>query len=372
MSDMKPEETRECIVEIGISTDANQVALLKALLESLAEADRQAAAQAAVEKAMPCLKEEDGDIEKMLLADTQSCIHQLSTWQTGEPAENIFKVRDQAPVAAIRAKLTQLRARAYFLEQSTEKTPLDCKGKKDAKGTLINDDIANETRIVEIYRCIGTLATAENISPDLEERLTILRSKARVLERLEAEDRSEAAKKVEQQGEIALRDGSALRCGVTTTLIKLQATRRASDRARLREYEFGLAKLPLDLGFQFSYRPNLFPWRIKISDSEGFQLISIGGTLAVKMDDQISSQSEITVGVIGSFFDESVSLGIGFDLYRGIPVLGSDGVTSGAGTAPTGLLAWAWSRHGELTPENLSLLLTVNLSKLAAGGGSVK
>jgi hypothetical protein len=180
---------------------------------------------------------------------------------------------------------------------------------------------------------------------------------------------AEAAKKA---GEVAvdLSSGS-LSYGVTTTLLRLQSSRRASDPARVRDYQMGIEKLPLDLGFQFSYRPRQRPYRLDTTDGAGFQMISVGGMLSVTMNPQIASQAEVILGFVLSFFNESVSLGLGFDLYRGVPVRGADGA-AGTGTASTGLLGWACSKQGEITPENFSLLLTFNVSKIAGSVGGDK
>ena len=63
-------------------------------------------------------------------------------------------------------------------------------------------------------------------------------------------------------------------------------------------------------------------------------------------------------------FEDTLGLGFGFDLYRGIPVQGPDG-ESGGSTVPTGLLAWAFAREGEITPENAFVVLTINLASIA-------
>jgi hypothetical protein len=177
------------------------------------------------------------------------------------------------------------------------------------------------------------------------------------------------AEEKEGDEEVDLRSGT-VRYGVTTTLLRLQSSRRASDPARARDYQLGIEKLPLDLGFQFSYRPKQSPYRLKTKDGAGFQMISVGGMLSVTMNPRIASQAEVILGFVLSFFDESVSLGLGFDLYRGVPARGSEG--AGSDTAPTGLFGWACSKRGEITPENFSLLLTFNVSKIAGSVGGEK
>ena len=63
------------------------------------------------------------------------------------------------------------------------------------------------------------------------------------------------------------------------------------------------------------------------------------------------------------FFENAISIGVGVDLYRGIPVLGANG-SAGAGTAHTGVLSWAFSPEGEVTPENVFVLLSLSLTRI--------
>jgi hypothetical protein len=348
-----------CIKAIDVPKDSAQTQLLKDLIVR----SDQLKALSAIQSAIPCLAKSESDFDTMTKSETKACIAAIEKWQASDSAKALqstnAKEWQQGQTTLVRAK-----ARAYSLgvaKSAGGNSPMRCRSQSD-------DDIA-DLPIETVYECLDELGAASGAAE--KELVAKLRKRSLAIEQPDVPVGSEAAKQVRQQGEVELQDGSAVRYGVTTTLLKLQASRKASSPARLREYEFGMAKLPLDLGFQFGFRPNMFPYRIKTTDKDGFQLISVGGMLTVKMSDQSPSQAEITIGLIVSFFDESVSVGLGFDLYRGVPVQGPDG-SSGSGTASTGLLAWAWSRHGEITPENVSLLLTVNLSKLAGTGGSAK
>jgi len=166
---------------------------------------------------------------------------------------------------------------------------------------------------------------------------------------------------------ITTRNGSQLKYGIATSLLRVRATRSPREFARERNLAVEVDKLPLDLGFQFVYRPNTRAHRLSTKDGKGFQLVSYGGILLADVGGDNGSQSTITIGAIASFFEESVSVGIGFDLYRGIPTQGIDGQRGGA-TAQTGLLGWALSETGEITAENFSLMLSLNVSNLAQLG----
>jgi hypothetical protein len=194
--------------------------------------------------------------------------------------------------------------------------------------------------------------------PTIQKRLKELKSQAYDLRQATTENQVTFSR-----GQLAF--------GITTTLLRLRSTRMDSEPGRSRNYVLGIDKLPMDLGFQFTFRPGISPYRLDTDEGKGFQLISVGGLLSAEVNSRVPGQSEITLGLVVSFFAESVSLGLGFDLYRGIPVRGADGV-AGSGTATTGLLGWAWCKQGEMTPENFSLLLTFNLSKIPGALGGAR
>jgi len=256
------------------------------------------------------------------------------------------RAAEAAKTAATRAALAKAQENADAAKAALAKAQEGAKTKAEAAVKAADDALK------------ATHTVAATINPPGTDTATEAARKA-----------AEAARKA---GEVAvdLSSGS-LSYGVTTTLLRLQSSRRASDPARVRDYQMGIEKLPLDLGFQFSYRPRQRPYRLDTTDGAGFQMISVGGMLSVTMNPQIASQAEVILGFVLSFFNESVSLGLGFDLYRGVPVRGADGA-AGTGTASTGLLGWACSKQGEITPENFSLLLTFNVSKIAGSVGGDK
>jgi hypothetical protein len=157
--------------------------------------------------------------------------------------------------------------------------------------------------------------------------------------------------------------GSTLSYGVTLSLLQFSTLRSPNEPGRYRNYAPNLEVLPTELGFQFVYNPAFSPWRLNKQDGKTFQLISVGGALLARIKSQALEQGNISLAVQLGFFDNAISLGVGIDLYRGIPVLSGTGV-SGGGTAYTGLLAWAFAREGEVTPENVFVVVSFSLSKI--------
>lgn len=157
--------------------------------------------------------------------------------------------------------------------------------------------------------------------------------------------------------------GHRIRYGVTGTLVRFAASRLDNEPGRLRNYTPNLELIPPEVGFQFTVRPSVRPWRLPTSNGSTFQLMSYGGVLLARLGDRELRQNGLSLAATLAFFNETVGFGIGMDLYRGIPVQGADG-TAGGATAYTGLLAWALSPHGELTPENAFVLVTFNLTGL--------
>lgn len=159
---------------------------------------------------------------------------------------------------------------------------------------------------------------------------------------------------------------STLSYGVTLSLLQFSVARRADQPARLRDYQPQLQVLPVEIGFQFVYGPQYTPWRFTTSDrSKPFQLMTVGGAVLTRIQNEGLSQGNISLAAELGFFENTISIGIGFDLYRGIPTLNGSGVAGGA-TAYTGLLAAAFAKEGEVTPENVFVLLSFSLSKLTA------
>lgn len=166
--------------------------------------------------------------------------------------------------------------------------------------------------------------------------------------------------------------GSHLRYGLTTSLLRFSVSRRPSEPAALRDYVPTLEPVPADVAFSFMYEPNKSPWRLCKKDGKPFQLLSWGGALFVDPSAPRRDQRSISLALMLGLFENWISLGAGVDLYRGIPTQGSDG-ESGTGTAYTGLLGWALSRRGEVTPENVFITVALDLSKaVTSATGTVR
>jgi hypothetical protein len=163
---------------------------------------------------------------------------------------------------------------------------------------------------------------------------------------------------------VTLPDGSDFNYGLTVSLFRLSVARLDDEPARIRNYSPKFEALPAEFGFQFTYRPNGSPWRLRTASKSDFQLMSVGGILLARVNNDNFSQGEVGVAATWQFLEDSIGLGLGFDLYRGVPVQGPDG-QRGEGTAYTGLFSWAFARDGEVTPENVFVLLTVNVAGLA-------
>lgn len=154
-----------------------------------------------------------------------------------------------------------------------------------------------------------------------------------------------------------------LEYGLTLALLQYSTSRQSSERAAARNYESGFKFVPTTVGFQFTYRGVGVPWNLQKSDETFFPLMSVGGMLLVTVDADAPSRGALSLGPTLSFFDNLIGVGIGFDLYRGIPVLGPGG--AGTSTANTGVLAWAFSPHGEVTAENVFVAFTLGLDPIA-------
>jgi hypothetical protein len=160
-----------------------------------------------------------------------------------------------------------------------------------------------------------------------------------------------------------LDNGSTLSYGVTLSLLQFSTVRSPSESGRLRDYSPSLEVLPTEIGFQFIYNPQYSPWRLTKQDGSPFQLMSIGGALLARVKSESLAQGNISLAIELGFFNNAISIGIGVDLYRGIPILSSGGVPGG-GTAYTGLLASAFAKEGEVTPENAFVLVSFSLSSI--------
>lgn len=167
-----------------------------------------------------------------------------------------------------------------------------------------------------------------------------------------------------------------LEYGVIASLLLFRTTRSSNESGRLRNYEPSLKLVPGQIGFQFTWNPHARPWRqerkLENGDPDGHvQIMSAGGALLFEVDSDNPRQGSLSLAPTLSFFNNSLSFGLGFDLYRGIPVDGADGA-DGAHTVYTGALAWAFSPQGEVTPENFFVFIALNLQPLVNLASSKK
>lgn len=187
------------------------------------------------------------------------------------------------------------------------------------------------------------------------------------LDQLEQEERIEVAADAgadpKKSEEVEFENGSRLRYGVTVSILQLTFTRSESEPARLRNYAPKLDFIPPEVGFQFTHQPAAAPWRYRLRDGRLFQLMSWGGMMLVQLDKPGRAQGALRLGATLNFFENTIGLGLGVDLYRGIPVMGPGGAI-GTGTAYTGLLSWAFTKDGEVTPENVFVVVTFGLDRL--------
>lgn len=163
--------------------------------------------------------------------------------------------------------------------------------------------------------------------------------------------------------EVELPKGDRLHYGPTVSLLRVSSLRNPGEPGRYRNYEGRYEFVPAEFGFQFLFAPHNAPWRYKLSDGKNFQLLSAGGMLLAGIDKDNVQRGNLSLAATLSFFQEIIGLGVGVDLYRGVPVQGADG-QSGSDTAFTGLLAWSLMRRGEVTPENVFFVVTLGLEPL--------
>ncbi len=160
--------------------------------------------------------------------------------------------------------------------------------------------------------------------------------------------------------------GDVIRYGLTATMLRFHVLRDPALPGRERSYEPELDVVPGEFGFQVTVAPHYSPLCLRTRDGKPFQVMSIGGMFLV--DPDAGGHSSWSVAGLLSFLNDTIGVGIGFDLYRAIPVRGADG-QPGSAVAHTGLLSWATSATGEMTPENLLFLVTLNASSVAKALG---
>ena len=166
--------------------------------------------------------------------------------------------------------------------------------------------------------------------------------------------------------EFLLANQGSLRWGAGLSLLRLSFSRREDEPGRMRNYVPRLERIAPEIGFQFAYSPPGKPWRLRGREgvrSANFQFMSVGGAVLVRLSEQDVSRGGISLAAVLGFFEDRISLGMGFDIYRGIAVADADGAR-GSSTVYTGLAAWGLAREGELTPENVFVVLSLNLAAL--------
>jgi hypothetical protein len=169
---------------------------------------------------------------------------------------------------------------------------------------------------------------------------------------------------VSPRNNVTLSNGDHVSYGLSLSLLRFSTSRRIDEPSRQRNYTPAVELVPAEFGFQFLYQPEGSPWRQRRVGGGQFQMIGVGGVFLARVDNQRFERGGLALAGMFSFFDDSIGVGAGFDLYRGIPVEGPDGEPGGA-TAYTGLLAWGLAKEGELTPENVFVVLSVNLAAVA-------
>lgn len=181
--------------------------------------------------------------------------------------------------------------------------------------------------------------------------------------------RASTAHESSRGGDVTLPSGQ-LKYGPTISLVQLRVARRADEPPRLRNYVPQFELIPPELGFQFTYQPVSLrlgkiaaPGDLKKNGDTRLQIISWGGFLLVRVDDKELAQAAVSLGGTVQFFNNTLGLGLGFDIYRGVKARGVDGASA---TAYTGLLSWALATEGEVTPENVFLVLSLGLEPFAS------
>lgn len=175
-------------------------------------------------------------------------------------------------------------------------------------------------------------------------------------------------------GNVQLANGDTIQWGFVLSAVRFRVSRRDDQLARLRDYQPDVDIFSGQFGFQAVWNPRDAPFRVELEEGSAFQLFSVGFQIVGAIVADRFEQSELSITLSIGMLNNIIGIGLGVDLYRGIPTLGRDGL-AGSDTAYTGLLAWAWASEGELTPENLVATLYLNITGIAsvisnAAGGS--
>jgi hypothetical protein len=181
----------------------------------------------------------------------------------------------------------------------------------------------------------------------------------REVSKSEADNEAISDEKLE---DISFSSGDTIRYGLTLAAARLRVTRSPTEEARLRDYKPEAEFVPTLIGFRIVYSPHVSPWRLESSGSP-LQLLSIEFPLYLEKA-KGNSLAAVSAGVGLTFVNGLLGIGLAFDVYRAVPVAG--------GTTRIGILPWALSRTGEVTAENVAVMLTLGLESLVTrlSGGS--
>lgn len=152
--------------------------------------------------------------------------------------------------------------------------------------------------------------------------------------------------------------------GAGLSFFRIGALRDPSLPARTRHFEPDIRTVTTNLIFQVSIRPSGNPWRrTNEATLRSFQIFSLAPFLLLDIAKPLE-RSELALGFGLGLLEDAVVFGVGFSLYRGIPVRSGSGA-SGGDTVPTGLIAALLMSDGQITLEDL--FFTVNLNVVAIG-----
>lgn len=177
-----------------------------------------------------------------------------------------------------------------------------------------------------------------------------------------------------KSGQAQLANGDEVRWGLAFSAVRFRVSRRADQVGRLRDYQPNVDFFSGQFGFSVAWLPHGSPARLELSAGNTLQLFSIGFQIMGQLRTEIPAQSELSFILSLGMFNNVVGIGIGIDLYRGVPILGANGIVGGD-TAYTGLLSWAVADEGEITPENFVGILFIDVTSAVdairgMGGGS--
>lgn len=153
--------------------------------------------------------------------------------------------------------------------------------------------------------------------------------------------------------------GDEFRWGISVSAIRFRASRSAARPGRERVLEPDIRGFSGQFGFQFSWLPPGDGWRLNLADGTALQLFSVGFMILGEVNADRLEQSDMSLAFILGFLNNTVGIGVGIDLYRGIGILGQGGPS--AATAYTGVLSHLLVSEGEMTAENVVGVVFINI-----------